>query len=849
MSVRNLDRLLRPRSIAVVGASDREHTVGASVMRNLMRGRFRGPVFPVHGTRTSVTGVHAYRDVGFLPQTPDLALICTPPETIPALVHSLGVRGTRAVAILADGVDNEAVLAAAKPHLMRVLGPNSMGLLAPALGLNASFAPAAAAPGALAFLSQSGAVLAAALDWATPRGLGFSHAVSLGDSADVDAADLLDYLGSDPATHAVLLYLESVRDGRRFLSAGRAVSRSKPVIIMKSGRTIAGAQAAQRHTGADAGDDEVFEAAIVRAGMLRVYTIAELFEAAEVLGPVGGGSKLAIVTNAGGPGVIAADAAAARGAALAGTPVDLGGDATARRYAEAVRAALAESAAQNTLLLIHAPSAVVAPDAVAEACVPEIAGSGRVLACWMGGERARDGARPLREGGTPVYETPEAAVLAFVHMHRYRQSQEALQEMPEGAAPPFAPDELAARRLLAQALDEGRERLTDPEGKALLAAYGIPVVHTHVALNAAEAAKLAAEIGYPVALKVLSPDLEHRAEVGGVMLNLESEEEIRAAARDIRQRMEEYRPAARFAGFTVQRMIRPPGAVHRRHGAQEFSLRASRDRVFGMVVRLDDAVGLVPLNAALALEMLGRKDDQAHAVAAVLARVSHLLAQHPEIVELGIDPLLADDGGAMALEVSARVARTKLKPGEHLAMPPYPRELEQKVQIKGLEVLLRPIRPEDAAAYADFVARTGAEDLRMRFFTLVRRMPARDLARYTQIDYDREMAFVAVEADGGHGIFGEIRIYAFRGTDAAEFALLVRSDVQRRGLGRALLRKAIGYSRARGSAALLGQIQAENAPMIALARDCGLQVELSPDGKVAVAHLDLRPAPAKVRLF
>jgi acetyltransferase len=852
MSVRNLDMLLRPRSVTVVGASDREHTVGTSVMRNLMQSRFPGPVFPVHSTRPAVAGVHAYREVGFLPQIPDLAVICTPPDTVPALVHSLGVHGTRAVAILTDGVDNEALLATAKPHLMRVLGPNSMGLLAPVQGLNASFAPTPAAPGRLAFLSQSGALLAAALDWAAPRGLGFTYAVSLGDAADVDAADLLDYLGSDPTTHAVLLYLESVRDGRKFLSAGRAVSRSKPVIIMKSGRTRAGAEAAQRHTGADPGEDEVFDAAIVRAGMLRVYTIAELFEAAEALGRMGaaGRSKLAILTNAGGPGVIAADAAATRGAALAGAPMDLGGDATAPRYAEAVRTALAESAGRNTVLLIHSPSGVVAGEAIAEACKADAAASGRVLASWMGGELAREGARPLREAGVPVYETPEAAVLAFVHMHQYRQHQEALQEMPEGAAAHFVPDEPAVQRLLAQVLDEGRERLTDPEGKALLAAHGVPIVHTHVASNADGAAKLAAEIGYPVALKVLSPDLEHRTEVGGVMLNLENEEEVRAAARDMRQRMEQYRPAARLAGFTVQRMIRPPGAVHRRHGAQELALRASRDRIFGMVVRLDDALGLVPLNAALALDMLGRQDEQAHAIAGVLARVSQLLARHPEIVELDIDPLLADDKGAMALEVRTRIAKTKVKPGEHLAIRPYPRELEQTLETKGLKALLRPIRPEDAPAYADLVARTGAQDLRMRFFTLVRRLPARDLARYTQIDYDREMAFVAVAQEGGNGILGEIRIYAFPGGDGdAEFALLVRSDVQRRGLGRALLEKAIDYGRARGSAALIGQIQADNEAMIALARRCGLQVELSPNANLAVAHLDLRPRQPEVRLF
>jgi acetyltransferase len=850
MSVRNLELLLRPRSIALIGASEREHTVGASVMRNLLESRFPGPVFPVHAARRSVAGVHAYRDIHFLPQTADLGVICTPPESVPALVHSLGVHGTRAVAVLADGVDREALLAAAKPHLMRVLGPNSMGLVAPAQGLNASFVPTAAAAGPLAFVSQSGALLAAALDWAAARGIGFSYAVSLGDAADVDAADVLDFLGSDPATQAVLLYLESVRDGRKFLSAARAVSRSKPVIAMKSGRTPAGAEAVRRHTGADAGEDAVFDAALARAGMLRAYSIAELFEAAETLARmrVPARSKLAIVTNAGGPGVIAADAAEARGVGLAGPPADIGGDAKAARYAAALRSALAESAEQ-TLLLVHAPSGVVAAQDVAEACKPEAAGSGRVLACWMGGEKSRRGAAPLREAGIPVYETPEGAVQAFAHMHHHRRNQEALQEAPESAVKGFVPDEPAAHRVLEQALLGGRVRLTDPEAKALLMAYGVAAVHTHVAMDADEAAQLAARIGYPVALKVLSPDLDHRAEVGGVMLNLENEAELRAAANEIAKRMRLHRPAARLAGFTVQRMIRPPGAVHRRHGAQELALRAAADPVFGRVIRLGKAVGLVPLNAALAHDMLEPGARGAPAVATVLARVSQLLSQHPEIVELAIDPLLADEQGAMALEARARIERTTRKPGEHLAIRPYPRELEQPLELAGLKVLLRPIRPEDAAAYAQLIARTGADDLRMRFFTLVRRLPAKDLARYTQIDYDREMAFVAAAQDGSGDILGEVRIFTYPDAATAEFALLVRTDLQRRGLGRALLLKAIDYCRARGNGTLIGQIRTDNEAMLALARRCGMEVETAPGASLAVAHLHLRPQPPQARFF
>ncbi len=854
MSARNLDFLLRPRSIALVGASERGHTVGAAVMRNLLKGGFSGPILPVHSTRPSVAGVHAYPDVGLLPRAADLAVICTPPDSVAYLVHRLGAHGTRAVLITTDGVTREAVLAAAKPHLMRVLGPNSMGLLIPALGLNASHAPSPAAAGPLAFVSQSGALLAAALDRAAARRIGFTHAVSLGDAADVDAADLLDYLGSDAQTRAILLYLESIRDGRKFLSAARAAARNKPVIIMKSGRTRAGAEAALRHTGAHPGDDDAFDAAIVRAGMLRVDTIDALFEAAETLGRLRVGSvrsKLAILTNAGGPGVVAADAIAAGGGELAGVPIDLGADATPQRHADALRAALSESA-EDSVLLIHGPSAMVAGEAIAEACKGDARDSGRMLACWMGAKSTRRGASLLREAGVAVYETPEAAVQAYFHMLRYRRNQVALQETPESAPADFAPNEPAVQALLSRVLAAGRQRLTDPEAKELLAAYGVPIVHTHTAASADEAASVAAQIGYPVALKVLSPDLEHRAEVGGVVLNIENEAELRAAARDISHRVRARQPPARLAGFTLQRMIRPPGAAHRRRGAREMVLRAAADPMFGMLIRLDRALGIVPLNAALAMDMLERGGDPAPSLAAIVSRVSQLLIHHPEIVELEVDPLLADEHGAMALEVRARVAPVTIKqPGEHLAIRPYPRELEQPVELSHLRVLLRPIRPQDARAYAQFIARTDAPDLQFRFFSRVRRVSAEDLARYTQIDYDREMAFVAL-ADA-HGpapeIVGEGRLVVYPGSESAEFALLVRSDMQRRGLGEALLRKLIDYCRARGKSTLLGQIRSDNEAMIALAKRCGMEVEVIPDAKLAVAQLDLRPRAPEVRLF
>jgi acetyltransferase len=900
MTVRNLDFLFRPRSVAVIGASNRAHTVGATVIRNLLKGTFQGPIWPVNPKSKSVAGVHAYRDVFHLPETPDLALLCTPAETLPQAVHEIGVRGTRAIAILASTLhapaepgkpsQQQSLLSAAQPHLLRILGPNSMGLMIPGLGLDASFFPIPAQPGHIALVSQSGALTAAALNWGASRNIGFSHVVSLGDAADVDAADALDYLGSIPDTHAVLLYIESVRNARKFLSTARAASRNKPIIVMKSGRTPEGAEAAMRHTGCHPGNDAVFDAAIRRAGMLRVRTTAELFAAAETLSrmrmPVG--ERLLILTNAGGPGVIATDTLISHGGELAplasetaekiapylpaassaANPVDIGGDATPTRYAETLKILLNEPGS-DALLLIHGPSGIAAGEEIAVACAELARDSPRnVLACWMEGERARRSIRPLQEAGIAVHDAPEAAAQAFVHSVDYCRSQEALQEAPSSIPVDFIPDRAAVKGILQHAAAGKHSALTDPEGKALLAAYGIPTLATHVAATSEDAVNIALQIGYPVALKVVSPELEHRADVGGVMLNLENADEVRRAAMDISQRMQTLRPDATLSGFTVQRMVRRPGAVHLRHGGHELVLEATEDSIFGPVIYLranggrapsGTAVGLVPLNGALAYEMLthahlsavltGTRDRPTpdfHAIATVLTRVSQLLVDLPEIVDIRIDPLLCDDKGAVAVEVRIRAAFTKRKGNERLAIQPYPAHLERSIDLSGRRLLVRPIRPEDARLYSQFLARTEDPDIRFRFFTLQRSLPARDLARYTQIDYDRDMAFVALTStdEGSDEIVGEVRALKYPDGATAEFSVLVRTDMKRLGLGRTLLQVMIDYCKASGIAELVGQILKENQPMIALARRCGMTVELPPGAAIAVAHLDLRPPPA-----
>lgn len=798
MTIRNLDFLLRPRSVAVVGASERERSVGAALMRNLLRGGFRGPVWPVNPKRASVAGLRAFPDVAALPEAPDLAILASPAATLPGIVQALAERGTRAAAVITSvpqrpqdaAALRHSLLDAARPHSMRILGPNSMGLVVPSLGLDASFAAAPAQRGGIAFVSQSGALTSAVLDWAASRHIGFSCVVSLGEAIDVDAADIVDYLGSDPETRAVLLYLESVQNGRKFLSAARAASRGKPVIVLKSGRTRAGAQAAMRHTGGDPGDDAVFDAAVRRAGMLRVGAVADLFAAAETLTRAHSleGDRLVILTNAGGPGVLAADALAGAGGELAAldaptrarlrallpessmpvNPVDLGGDAEARRYG-ACLAALLEAPGRDSTLVIHAPSGAADAREVAEACARAARDRAyNLLACWMGGDGVTDAAQPLRDAGIAVYETPEAAVQAFLHTVEHRRNQETLRQAPPSIMADFAPDEATARRLLRQALSEGRAKTTAEETRALLGAYGI-------ALGA------------------------------------------------------------------------PP-----RGRTLELTLRVTADPVFGLFARLGKAgdgeggaaaIGLLPLDHALAADAIARAGlADRDPLALMLARVSQLVVDHDELRELEIDPLFVDEGGAVALDALVRVAPPSAWGGERLAIRPYPKELEQAIEIGGRRMLLRPIKPEDASAYVRFIEATQAPDLRLRFFTLVRSLPARDLARHTQIDYHREMAFVATTPDGSDAgeIAGEVRAFVYPGGTTAEFAILVRSDAKRRGLGRALLSKMIDYCRACGLAELIGQILPENEAMIALARRCGMQVEIAPGASVAVAHLDLR---------
>ena len=872
MSIRNLDRLLAPRSVAVIGASSRAGSVGATVWRNLLAGAFTGALLPVNLKQGLLDGRPVAAGVDALGTAPDLAVLCTPPDSVPELIASLGRLGTRAAIIMTAGLTaqhKQAVLAAARPHLLRVLGPNCLGVLSPRIGLNASFAHTQALAGDIAFVSQSGALVTAVLDWARSRQIGFSHMVSLGERADVDFGDLLDYLASDAHTRSILLYMESTEAPRKFMSAARAAARNKPVIIVKAGRAGKGLLAAASHTGALAGADDVIDAAIRRAGMLRVDTLQDLFMAAETLAHFRGNPEsysrgLTLMTNGGGAGVMAADAAALAGIALPdlsddlrrtldavlpptwshANPVDIIGDAPVERYVQTLQALLADPHV-GTVLFMHAPTAIVNSADIARACVPITrAATGRMMASWLGAGGVAEARTLFEEAGVAGYDTPEEAVRAFAMLDTYRRNQALLTEAP-ASSEMGSPDRTAACAVIGSALAAGRDMLDELEAKAVLKAYGIPVVPTvAVGPGADAAAEAARSIGYPVALKILSPDISHKSDVDGVSLNLGDEVALRRAVTTMLARVHELRPQAQVNGFTVQAMARRPFA-------QELIVGASTDAVFGPVILFgqggtaveviaDRAIGLPPLNRVLARDLVSRtriarllagyRDHppaRMEAIFDVLVAVSQMLADLPELAELDINPLWADGDGVIALDARIRVAASSNCGTARFAIEPYPAQLEETLSWQGRNILVRPIRPEDEAQHRAFTEQLSHEDLRLRFFNVRRELPRSELARLVQIDYEREMAFVALEPqpDGSTRTLGVARAVTDPDNVEAEFAIILRGDAKGQGLGQLLLDKTIRFLAGRGTRRMAALVLPENGAMRELAVGRGFQID------------------------
>jgi acetyltransferase len=876
MSIRNLDKLFRPDAVALIGASSRANTVGAVALRNLVRAGFRGPLFPVNPKHQTLEGLKVYPDVKSLPRPPDLAIVATPPIAIPKLIGDLGAIGTKAAVVISAGFGGpgadacalqQAALNAAKPHLLRLVGPNCVGLMVPAIGLNASFAHVAPTTGDLAFVSQSGAIITAVLDWAAPRRIGFSHVVSLGDMADVDFGDMLDYLAADRSTRGVLLYIEGITHARKFMSAARAAARIKPVVAIKAGRFHESALAARSHTGALAGSDAVYDAAFRRAGMLRVNCIAELFAAIETLALTTAqhGDRLAIVTNGGGPGVLATDALITMGGHLAalspdtmrklndtlpstwshGNPVDILGDAPAQRYVDTL-ALLLTAPEVDAVLALNCPTAVSDTTEAARAIIRAIAGATvtatqrrNVYTSWLGDQSATAARDLFAKAHIATYDTPDAAVQGFMHRVQYHRNQELLTQTPETLPATFEPDRDAAGAAIGRTLAAGRYWLDAQEVDEVLRAYAIPRVAGRVVADPAAAAAAAAEIGHPVALKIRSPDLIHKSEVGGVVLNIANPDDARAAAFVMAKRLKAACPHARLDGFLVQEMVN-------RTGTLELFVGLGQDQTFGPVVMFghggvavellnDTSIGLPPLNMALARAQMartrvwrllgahrGRPPADVDSIAKVLISIGHLAIAHPEIQELDINPLLADARGVVALDARIGVCkeRTSLRP----SIAPYPKELESKgILNDGTRIQLRPVRPEDEPLLQDIVKHMTATDLLLRFFYPMKQLPHALGARLSQIDYDREMALLAQPEDADTAL-GVVRYSADPDGLEAEFAVSVRSDWKGRGLGHLLMTRLLEVAKQRRIGALVGDVHCENQPMLTLCRSLNFEI-------------------------
>jgi acetyltransferase len=876
VSTRNLEAMLNPASVAVIGASARPGRMGTTAWRNLRSGIYKGPVHAVNPKYHRLDGQSVYAHIVDLPQAPDLALICTPAASVPGVVAELGARGTRAVVVLSTGLDStqrQAMLDAAKPHLLRILGPGCIGLLAPHIGLNASMAHTDAAAGELALVSQSGSLVSAMLDWAQARQIGFSHVVSLGQHADVDAADMLDQLASDGRTRSILLYIESIDSPRKFLSAARAAARNKPVIVVRAGHAAAGA-----HDDAD----RVYDAAIARAGMLRVGTLQQMFLAAETLARfrTNRSEQLAILTNGSGAGSMAADAAARAGVRLCalsdGTrlgldallaqpaanaaPLLVAGDAPAEAYAQAMQV-LQDDAAAPALLLIHAPSAVVPSAQIARALLPlaqQI--PPRLLGCWLGHAAVAEARTVFQQAGIASFATPEEAVSAFSMLVAYRRNQAQLIEAPPSANQDIRVDAATARALVQRALGAGRTWLDLDEARALLAAYGIAVRATHrVEPEPYAAASAAEKAGFPVALSIVSPDIAHGAELGGPRQDLRSAVQVRDAARRMLSGLQRSMPEARIEGFCVQAMTLPGQA-------RELIVGARIDPLFGPVILFGQggdsidaagelAVALPPLNVPLARALVQRTGAR-HALRAhgdvpaadeaalhrVMVGLSQLLIDVSQVAELDLSPLLVGPGGAVATHARVRLSLEAPAGALNFAIRPYPSNLVETLDWQGRTLTVRPIRPEDEAQHVAFLSQLDPADIRMRVFHTRRSIERSELARLTQIDYAREMAFIVADtdADGNERTLGVVRAISDPDNVSAEFGIVVRSDMKGMRLGALLMQRIIDYQRRHGTKKLVATVLAENSRMLELARQLGFVEKPSDQGEgVRYIELDL----------
>ena len=882
MSIYRLKNLLSPRSVALVGASPRPGSVGRAILGNICKAKFRGEFGLVNSHYAEIDGVVAVGSLSQLPFVPELVVITAPAVAVADIVDEAGRLGAAGVVIISAGLGHgagspaEAARRAAHKFGMRLIGPNCLGILMPGVALNASFSAQMPSQGNLALISQSGAIAAGMVDWAAQRKVGFSGIVSIGDQLDVDIADLLDYFALDAKTRAIMLYVEAIKDARKFMSAARAAARIKPVVVVKSGRMAQGAKAAATHTGALAGSDAVYDAAFRRAGILRVSDLRELFDCAETLGRVEAppGKRLAILTNGGGIGVLAIDRLAELGGIPAAiepairerldavlpptwsgsNPIDIVGDADAARYAAALKVLLADTN-NDAILVMNVRTAIAPADEIA-ATVTDIVSSYRrrcigsvkpVLAVWVGADQKI--IDMLSGAGIPNYPTEDDAVRGFMHLVQHREIVASLAQIPPNMPSEFAPDSDTARKIAVAALADDRQWLDPIEIARLFDAYQIPMVPTFAAADAEQAVTCASALfaqGSAVVLKIMSRDIVHKSDVGGVVLNLTSVDGVRAAMADILARAKALRPDARISGVVVQAMVAKPKA-------RELILGLADDPTFGTVIVFghggtaveiinDKALALPPLDLQLARDLIGRtrvsrllhayrdvpavKED---AVAMVLVKLAQMAADIPELRDLDINPLLVDEAGALMVDARVAVGAVERKFGgsslANFAVRPYPSQWQRHLEVKdGWRILVRPIRPEDEPSIHELLRHVTSEDLRLRFFAPMREFTHEFIARLTQLDYARAMAFVAFD-EGSKELVGVVRLHSDSIYESGEYAILLRSELKGRGLGWALMQLIIEYAKSEGLKRLSGQVLQENSVMLNMCRELGFDIK------------------------
>lgn len=886
-----MEQFFDPKSVAVIGANDRQGSIGSALIDNLIQGGYTGTIVPVNPNHETIHGLKAYATITEVESAPEMAIIATPIATVPEIVRQCVRAGTQGVIIISAGGKElgeegsfieEQIQGAAEGSGMRIIGPNCMGVIRPGKNLNATFAGGMPAKGTLAVISQSGAICSSILDRAALENTGFSHFVSIGSMLDVDFGDMIDYLGNDGSVKAILLYMENLTNPRKFMSAARSVSRIKPIIVLKAGKSKAGARAASTHIGSMAGEDAVYDAAFKRAGIVRVPSLARLFDCAELMAkqPRPSGTRLAIITNGGGPGVMAADTLAEYGLEPAplneeimtrlgeilppywsrGNPIDILGNATVERFATVFDLCMA-SREFDGILVIMVPQNLTAPEEVASA-LAKLARRKRVpvFASWMGGKQMAEAVHILNQADIPTYETPERAVRAFLYMVEYTKNLELLSQVP-----PKLPTELYFNRdqvfrTIYECFEQETELLSEIQSKEILAAYGIPVNETKLAATADEAVTLADGMEMPLVMKVISPDISHKSDAGGVQLDLRNEADLRQAFERIMAGARAHNPEARISGVSLQPYIAKPDF--------ELLIGSKTDENFGPVLCfgsggvfaevLDDkALGLPPLNRLLARRMMeetrilpllqGYRNNppaDLEKLEELLMRLSQLVIDFPEIVELDINPVLVKNGQPCAVDARIRLARVEDNTKLHLVISPYPQHLERHdFTDMQMPLFIRPIKPEDAPLFVELFNALTPTSIYYRFFSVVKTLSAEVLARFTQVDYDREISFVALDdSEDQERMLGVANIVGEPDGKRGEFSVLIGDPWQGKGIGAKLLLQCLAIAKERGMEIVWGTVLAENSYMIALGKKLGFTVKQGQEPSEYKLTIDLKTA-------